>query len=129
MVHNPCVFLLSRVDEWWGIISDCEQLSILSTLEDIHAGLPILVIATCKSDVPPTVIKSTTILLLSCFNINFQLQHFFYNHSSILLKIDDPTDEERLDFLKPLFYDRNIVSLIAVLENCRKNLSKGCKSW
>ncbi|XP_066139114.1 ATPase family AAA domain-containing protein 2-like isoform X2 [Euwallacea fornicatus] len=102
IVQNPCVILLSRVDEWWDIISDCDQLSIVSTLEDIHADQPILVVATCERDVPTT------------------LRSVFYNNSSILLKIENPKREEREAFFEPLFFGRNIVSLVRVLENTRK---------
>lgn len=51
----PAVILLSRVDEWWNYIDDCDQHTIVSTLEDIHAGLPILTIASCKADIPTRV--------------------------------------------------------------------------
>ncbi|CAG9761853.1 unnamed protein product [Ceutorhynchus assimilis] len=101
--HHPSVTLLSRIDEWWNIINECEQLSIVSTLEDIHAGLPVLVIATCRGEVPD------------------MLKNFFYNNSSIMLSIEDPTDEERKAFLKPLFFDRTLTSFIFVLQHCRNN--------
>ncbi|XP_050295213.1 ATPase family AAA domain-containing protein 2-like [Anthonomus grandis grandis] len=100
-LHFPCVVLLSKVDEWWNIIDECEQLRIATALEEIHAGLPILVLATCRRDIPN------------------MLENFFYNNSSILLRVQNPTDEEKKSFLKPLFFDRNLVSLIRVLENCR----------
>ncbi|ENN70820.1 hypothetical protein D910_07747 [Dendroctonus ponderosae] len=57
-----------------------------------------------------------------------KLQNFFYNNSSILLKIEDPTDDERMAFLKPLFFDRNIVSLVTVLENSRTAIKETKKS-
>ncbi|XP_060527248.1 uncharacterized protein LOC132702554 [Cylas formicarius] len=100
----PSIILLSRVDEWWNLITECEQLNILSALDNIHAGLPILVIATCRLDVPTV------------------LNDFFYNNSSVSLKIDDPTDEDRLRFFKPLFFDSGIIaSLHDVLENSKKS--------
>ncbi|KAL1512788.1 hypothetical protein ABEB36_002318 [Hypothenemus hampei] len=102
-VHHPSVILLYRVDEWWNIISETEQMSIQSTLEDIHAGLPTLVIATCKTDVP------------------FMLQNFFYNHSNISLRIEDPDEDERKEFLRPLFLDPEIPSLTSVFENNKRN--------
>ncbi|XP_076267711.1 ATPase family AAA domain-containing protein 2-like isoform X2 [Rhynchophorus ferrugineus] len=100
--HFPSVIVLSKIDEWWDVVDDCEQLSIVSSLENIHAGVPVLVMATCKTDVP-------------C-----KLQNFFYNNSSILIKIENPKEYERKAFFKPLFFNRNIVSLSSVLENARK---------
>ncbi|KAH1007762.1 hypothetical protein HUJ04_004957 [Dendroctonus ponderosae] len=123
-VHHPSVILLSRVDDWWSIIDECDQLSIVSALEDIHAGLPILVVATCRKDVPFMARRQFTI---SC-GLMAILQNFFYNNSSILLKIEDPTDDERMAFLKPLFFDRNIVSLVTVLENSRTAIKETKKS-
>lgn len=58
MQHNsPAVILMSRIDEWWNYIDECEQHNIVSSLQDIHAGVPILTIATCKCDIPSTVSK------------------------------------------------------------------------
>lgn len=53
--NYPAVILLSRIDEWWSYIDDCDQHSIVSALEEIHAGLPILTIASCRADVPTRV--------------------------------------------------------------------------
>lgn len=38
--------LLSGVDEWWNLIDEYEQLRIFTSLREIHAGLPVMVIAT-----------------------------------------------------------------------------------
>nr|CAI5863660.1 unnamed protein product [Callosobruchus analis] len=79
---------------------------IVSTLEDIHAGLPVLTIASCTTDVPS------------------KFHNFFYNNSTILIKIDDPTDEEREHFLAPLFFGEKCMSLHRVLENCKRSVRK-----
>nr|CAH7764178.1 unnamed protein product [Callosobruchus chinensis] len=106
----PAAILLSRIDEWWDYIDECEQHSIVSTLEDIHAGLPVLTIASCTTDIPS------------------RLHNFFYNNSTILIKIDDPTDEEREHFLAPLFFGDKCMSLHRVLENCKKSVKKQVKN-
>ncbi|KAJ8925463.1 hypothetical protein NQ315_009297 [Exocentrus adspersus] len=98
----PAVILLSRIDEWWNYIDDCDQHSIVSTLEDIHAGLPILTIASCKTDVPS------------------RLHNFFYNNSTILVRIEDPNEKERETFLAPLFFDETSLSVYTVMANGRK---------
>lgn len=48
----PSLLVLSRVDEWWNHIEECDQISIAATLEDIHAGVPILTIASCRGELP-----------------------------------------------------------------------------
>ncbi|CAH2009539.1 unnamed protein product [Acanthoscelides obtectus] len=106
----PAVILLSRIDEWWDYIDDCVQHSIVSTLEDIHAGLPVLTIASCTTDIP------------------LRLHNFFYNNSTILIKIDDPNDAEREHFLAPLFFGDKCLSLHRVLENCKRSAKKAAKS-
>nr|XP_023026910.1 ATPase family AAA domain-containing protein 2-like [Leptinotarsa decemlineata] len=102
----PAIIFLSRIDEWWNNIDDCDQHSIVSTLEDIHAGLPILTIACCKSDIPG------------------RLHNFFYNNSTILIRIEDPNEEERENFLAPLFFDEKSLSLYTIWQESRKAENK-----
>ncbi|XP_057657765.1 ATPase family AAA domain-containing protein 2-like isoform X2 [Diorhabda carinulata] len=105
-VHYPAIILLSRVDEWWDFIDECQQHTIVSTLEEIHAGLPILTMATCRVDVPKP------------------LHNFFYNNSTVLVKIENPNQKEREDFLAPLFFDEENSSLYSVWENSRNSKTK-----
>ncbi|KAL3285942.1 hypothetical protein HHI36_000459 [Cryptolaemus montrouzieri] len=93
----PSLLVLSRVDEWWDHIEECDQISIAATLEDIHAGVPILTIASCREELP------------------LKLHDFFYNNCSVTLKIEDPTEKERGQFFSPLFFDESRLSLHKVL--------------
>lgn len=99
----PSLLVLSRVDEWWNYIEESDQISIAATLEDIHAGVPILTIASCRGELP------------------LKLHDFFYNNCSVTLTIEDPTEKERGKFFSPIFFDENRLSLYKVLMNA-KNL-------
>ncbi|KAJ8947865.1 hypothetical protein NQ318_010011 [Aromia moschata] len=96
-LNFPAVIWLSRIDEWWNYIDDCDQLGIVSTLEEIHAGLPILTMASCRAEIPT------------------RLHNFFYNNSTILVRIEDPNERERETFLAPLFFDDASLSLYGLL--------------
>ncbi|CAH1110519.1 unnamed protein product [Psylliodes chrysocephalus] len=102
-VQFPAVIVLSRIDEWWDNIDECDQHNVVSTLEDIHAGLPILTIASCNVDVP------------------VMLHNFFYNNSTILIRVDNPNDTEREEFLAPLFFDESNLSLFFVWDRLKKS--------
>lgn len=51
----PAVIVLSRIDTWWDLVEDGVQIHIVSALEDFHANLPLLLVATCSKGVPPKV--------------------------------------------------------------------------
>ncbi|CAG9838409.1 unnamed protein product [Diabrotica balteata] len=97
----PAVILLSRIDEWWDVIDECNQHTVASILDDIHAGLPVLTIATCQTDIPSP------------------LHNFFYNNSTILVKIENPNQKEREDFFAPLFFDEEGLSVNSVWDRLR----------
>ncbi|CAH0551694.1 unnamed protein product [Brassicogethes aeneus] len=94
----PSLLVLSRVDEWWSFLEESDQISFIASMEDLHAGLPILTIATFKSKIPP------------------KLHEVFHNSSNIGLKIEHPNFVEKEKFFTPLFFDSNIVSLSTVLD-------------
>ncbi|KAK9880444.1 hypothetical protein WA026_011690 [Henosepilachna vigintioctopunctata] len=100
----PSLLVLSRVDEWWDHIEECDRISVAATLEEIHAGVPILTIASCRGELP------------------LKLHDFFYNNCSVTLKIEDPTEKERGQFFSPIFFDENRLSLHKVFLN-EKNLN------
>ncbi|KAJ8968272.1 hypothetical protein NQ317_008902 [Molorchus minor] len=108
-LNFPAVILLSRIDEWWNYIDDCDQLSIVSTLEEIHAGLPILTVASCREDIPT------------------RLHNFFYNNSTILIRIEDPNEYERKAFLAPLFFEEAAISLLVVSQRINELRRKNIK--
>ncbi|XP_044747035.1 ATPase family AAA domain-containing protein 2-like [Coccinella septempunctata] len=95
----PSLLVLSRVDEWWNHIEESDQISIAATLEDVHAGVPILTIASCRGELP------------------LKLHDFFYNNCSVTLRIEDPSERERGKFFSPIFFDENRLSLYKVLLN------------
>lgn len=97
----PSVLVLLRVDEWWDHIGESNRIAIAGALEDIHAGLPILTIATCRKNLPK------------------ELHEFFFNNCSVAVNIGDPTEDERKEFFSPLFFDENKPSFCSVLMNCR----------
>ncbi|CAH1163487.1 unnamed protein product [Phaedon cochleariae] len=102
-MNIPSVIVLSRIDEWWDYIDDCDQHSIVSTLEDIHAGLPILTIASCRVDIPT------------------RLHNFFYYNNTLMIKIENPNDKERENFLAPLFFDETCLSLLSIYQETSQN--------
>ncbi|KAI4468268.1 aaa domain-containing [Holotrichia oblita] len=95
----PSILVLSRVDEWWDLIDSGIQLGLTAMLEDLHAGLPLLVIATCSQELPD------------------MLQDYFYSNSSIVIKMEDPTVEEREQFFSPLFFGNSDCSVFKVLKS------------
>ncbi|GJQ79242.1 hypothetical protein Trydic_g5486 [Trypoxylus dichotomus] len=93
----PSILVLSRIDDWWELIDSGMQIGLTAMLEDLHAGLPLLLIATCNQELPD------------------MLQEYFYNNSSIVIKIEDPTAEEREHFFTPLFFGNTDCSVYKVL--------------
>ncbi|XP_022921257.1 ATPase family AAA domain-containing protein 2-like [Onthophagus taurus] len=94
----PSILVLSRVDDWWDMIESSIQLSLTTMLEDLHPGIPLLLIATCNEELP------------------LMLQNYFYNNSSIVIKIDDPNVEERENFFAPLFFGNSETSVATILK-------------
>lgn len=48
------------------------------------------------------------------------MHNFFYNNSTILIRIEDPNEKERETFLVPLFFSESALSVYKVLVNGRK---------
>lgn len=48
----PSILVIPRIDDLWNFLEIYEQTYIASLLEDIHAGLPILIIATYEEEMP-----------------------------------------------------------------------------
>ncbi|CAG9860331.1 unnamed protein product [Phyllotreta striolata] len=103
----PSVIILSRVDEWWEDINEYDQHNIVTSLEEIHAGLPILTIASCNVEVPG------------------KLHNFFYNNNTLLVRIENPTEREREEFLAPLFFDENNLSVSYVWNRWSRLCTEG----
>lgn len=97
--QRPSVLVLSRIDEWWQLIDDTTQVQLSTALEELHAGLPVLLIVTCNRDVPE------------------MLRNYFQYNSSIAIALDDPTVEERKLFFQPLFFGNCPGSLYSILHN------------
>lgn len=53
--NQPSILVIPRLDELWTYIDIGDQVYLTAALEDIHAGLPILIIATCEDEIPLTV--------------------------------------------------------------------------
>lgn len=53
-----------------------------------------------------------------------QLQNFFYNNTSVVMNIDNPTEQEVEDFFVPLFFGDSDNCLNAVLMSHRRNPEK-----
>lgn len=100
---SPSIVVISRVDDWWDLLDNEAQVSIISMLEDLHSGLPILVIVSYDERLPGAL-----------------HEHFIYKNC-IYVEIDNPTTEERRAFFSPLFYGRNCMSLWCVLKGCIKS--------
>ncbi|KAJ3637238.1 hypothetical protein MTP99_000713 [Tenebrio molitor] len=102
----PSILVIPRIDDLWNFLEIYEQTYIASLLEDIHAGLPILIIATYEEEMP------------------LMLQNFFYNNTSVVMNIDNPTEQEVEDFFVPLFFGDSGNCLNAVLMSHRRNPEK-----
>ncbi|KAK9731372.1 ATPase family associated with various cellular activities (AAA) [Popillia japonica] len=119
----PSILVLSRVDEWWDLIDNGGQLSLTAMLEDLHAGLPLLVIATCSQELPDMLqdyfySNSSIVIKIEDPTVEEREQFFspFYSNSSIVIKIEDPTVEEREQFFSPLFFGNTDCSVQKVLK-------------
>ncbi|XP_063905374.1 ATPase family AAA domain-containing protein 2-like isoform X2 [Zophobas morio] len=105
----PSVLVIPRVDDLWSFLEINEQMYITSLLEDIHAGLPILIVATYEEELP--------------------LMNFFYNNTSLVINIENPTETEVEDFFVPLFFGDSSNSLnSALLAHKRTPAKKACET-
>ncbi|RZB40408.1 ATPase family AAA domain-containing protein 2-like [Asbolus verrucosus] len=109
----PSILVISRIDDLWNFLEIYEQNYIASVLEDIHSGLPILIIATCEEELPLMVLRTFTSHLL---------QNFFYNNTSLMLTVENPSEQEVEDFFIPLFFGESLQSLSAVLLDMDKQI-------
>lgn len=51
----PAIVVLSRIDAWWDLMENGVQTYLMSALEDLHASLPLLLVATCSKKAPSVV--------------------------------------------------------------------------
>ncbi|KYB27297.1 ATPase family AAA domain-containing protein 2 [Tribolium castaneum] len=102
----PSILVIPRVDDLWSFLDANEQTYIASLLEEVHAGLPILIIATYEEELP------------------LMLQNFFYNNTTVVINIENPSDHEVEEFFIPLFFGDSPHSLSTILSGCKQSCKR-----
>ena len=85
----PSIVYVPHIDQWWGTTSDTLRATFISLLHDLDPATPLLLLAT--SDVPYDELDEDVQMLFSVY------------HEEVLA-MANPTEDERRQFFKSLFY-------------------------
>lgn len=82
--NPPAIIVLSRIDTWWDLIENSVQTYLISVLEDLDAGLPLFLMATCSLEIPTMVSNESA--YASQYGAQFKFINAFFAASRILLQ-------------------------------------------
>ncbi|XP_037783045.1 ATPase family AAA domain-containing protein 2B-like isoform X2 [Penaeus monodon] len=85
----PSIVYVPHIDQWWGTTSETLRATFMSLLLDLDPTAPLLLLAT--SDVPYD-------------DLDEEVQMLFSVYREEVMTMVNPSEEERQQYFKPLFY-------------------------